>query len=243
MSREVEEKSGVGQARPDEQKFSSEALTQAQLQNRAFESAIGQAEGRNAALGPLQGRSIEFLLEEINRLDSDRGPNFDDIFSNIIAGGESDINRARDETLSAIREQLAPKLGLRPTDPPIQDRAFEVGAESVRQKGQLTRDVRGGLRLDYEKFIRDLRERAAVNRLSLAGNFLGQNAQFGIGLAGVGQGTAANRANALIGTRAQFRSGSTSGLGSLTAGLSSTGEAAGGFGGGLTGLKDTGIFG
>jgi hypothetical protein len=60
-----------------------------------------------------------------------------------IASGESDINAGEAEAIRQIREDLAPQLGLRPTDTPMLDRASLVARESVRQKGQLATNIRG----------------------------------------------------------------------------------------------------
>ena len=51
--------------------------------------------------------------------------------------GESDIQAFEQERLAALREELAPSLGLRSTDTPILDRGSLVARASVRQQGQL----------------------------------------------------------------------------------------------------------
>ena len=106
--------------------------------------------------------------------------------------GESDIDRSLRSSLETLREELAPQLGLRPSDSPILDRGARVAEEATRQKGQLvaTLDAQAAeaqLRFPVERqalvseatrrgqefeesvtrFQQQLREQAAINRLSL----------------------------------------------------------------------------
>ncbi len=60
-----------------------------------------------------------------------------------IAAGGTDIERFRTDSLEALREELAPALGLRPGDTPILDRGARVAAEATRQGGQLAQNFRG----------------------------------------------------------------------------------------------------
>ena len=57
--------------------------------------------------------------------------------------GGSDIDAFTTDALQQLREQLAPALGLRSTDSPILDRGGDIAREGVRQKGQLSRSLRG----------------------------------------------------------------------------------------------------
>lgn len=106
--------------------------------------------------------------------------------------GESDIDRAQRESTEILREELAPQLGLRPSDSPILDRGARIAEEATRQKGRLvnTLDAQAAeaqLRFPVERqalvseatrrgqefeesvaqFQQQLREQAAINRLSL----------------------------------------------------------------------------
>lgn len=125
-----------------------------------------------------------------------------------LALGESDITRFLKEGLTTLREELAPQLGLRPSDTPILDRGARAVEESTRQQGQLVRDLRGqqfasrlgfplqragvlgGLNLNQQnlaqsrkQFLGQLKENAFINRLQLAQGRTGA----GLGLAGAGQ--------------------------------------------------------
>ncbi len=57
--------------------------------------------------------------------------------------GSTDIERFRTDSLTALREELAPSLGLRPGDTPILDRGSRVAAEATRLGGNLSESVRG----------------------------------------------------------------------------------------------------
>ena len=121
-----------------------------------------------------------------------------------IAAGETDIERFRTESLRGIKEQLAPSLGLRPTDSPILDRGGLIAAEAQRQQGQLVQGVRGAeaaaglsfplaqgalqsgqaqfqqqLLSSTQQFQAQLRDAAFANRLRLSS----QPQQLGLGLA------------------------------------------------------------
>jgi len=61
-----------------------------------------------------------------------------------IAQGESDIQRFQGIGLRQIGEELAPSLGLRPTDTPVLARGGQVLEEGARQQGQLVRGIRQG---------------------------------------------------------------------------------------------------
>ncbi len=139
-----------------------------------------------------------------------------------IAQGTSDIETAQAASLKSIRDILAPSRGLRPTDTPIQDEANLVGAEGVRQIGQLTRGVRGAqaqAELDYplakgqfltevsgfasnlatasREFQAGIRNQAFQNQLALAGMRQGGS----LGLLGVNP-TGVGALQALTGARA-----------------------------------------
>ena len=126
-----------------------------------------------------------------------------DATDSALAQGASDIQTAQTEALKGVRDVLAPSRGLRPTDTPIQDQANQIGAEGVRQIGQLTRGLRGAqasAELDFplargqfltevsgfasnlaqasREFQAGLREQAFQNQLALSG--LRQQGQLGL---------------------------------------------------------------
>ena len=153
-----------------------------------------------------------------------------------LARGESDIGRFRDLSLEALREELAPQLGLRSTDTPILDRGSRVAEEAVRQQGQLALGLRGAAaeaRLNFplavqgvqgvlgeslaasqegnRRFSEELRQSAFSNRqalTALTGSF-GTSLALGIP-ASITAGVAANNQLRL---GASTRTTSTSGLG------------------------------
>jgi len=122
-----------------------------------------------------------------------------------IARGESDILDFGREAVGVITQEIAPSRGLRPSDAPIQDRAFQVGGELARQQGQLVTGLRGAqaqAELNFPlaanaqqaafgqfqqqlgqgamNFQQQLRQQSIANRL----NLFGQSGQLGLGLIG-----------------------------------------------------------
>ena len=75
------------------------------------------------------------------KVDPQTAAYIDEVYQGQLASGQSDINENTRQILEQLREELAPSLGLRPEDTPIQDRGARVAAESARQQGQLTRDI------------------------------------------------------------------------------------------------------
>lgn len=76
-----------------------------------------------------------------------------------LKAGQIDIERFQTEANRKLRDELAPQLGLRPTDTPIQDRGGMVAAEALRQSGQLTQNVRG------QQFAQELNYPLQANQL------------------------------------------------------------------------------
>ncbi|HUU43912.1 MAG TPA: hypothetical protein VMX57_09030, partial [Planctomycetota bacterium] len=58
-----------------------------------------------------------------------------------LARVESDIDRSTKDTLTLLREELSPGLGLRSSDTPILDRGGRIAEEATRQKGQAAREA------------------------------------------------------------------------------------------------------
>lgn len=117
-----------------------------------------------------------------------------------IAAGSADIEGASRRALEVLREELAPRLGLRSSDTPIIDRGGRIAREAIREVGTLTSRVRGQgvqtrlasrqLGLSERGFAGSLgqaatqtaeafRQRAFENRLALTGQVGAQ----GLGLA------------------------------------------------------------
>ncbi|MCP4900055.1 MAG: hypothetical protein GY906_24055 [bacterium] len=126
--------------------------------------------------------------------------------SGALALGESDISRFAAQSVEQLGQELAPALGLRPEDTPIQDRAARVAEEATRQQGQLARNIRsaqaqqelgfplqrqqitGALNLGQQQatqaaqeFQTALREQAFRNRAALTQQVGG----LGLGLSGI----------------------------------------------------------
>lgn len=171
-------------------------------------SASTEALQRSRELGDLE---LEIATLNFERLrDVDQGPTpeqqalIDQAANAAIAAGESDIDRALSRSLKIIGQELAPSRGLRPGDSPILDEAGFIAEESVRQKGQLTRNIRqfsAGAGLDLplntlgiagtqgtnqqalqqatSEFQQRLAQMAAANRM----NMLSGTAGIGLGLA------------------------------------------------------------
>ena len=102
--------------------------------------------GRQRQLGGLSDELFQLELENIRQgtsaTDQERAL-INAATEAAITSGTSDINEARRLGLEALREELAPSLGLRPGDTPILDRGARLAAESARQTGQLVTDLRG----------------------------------------------------------------------------------------------------
>lgn len=81
-----------------------------------------------------------------------------------IERGLGDIRTLREDSLRDIRNVLAPRRGLRPTDSPIIDRGQLVAREATRQGANLITGIRG----QQAQLERALRERAFENRLRLS---------------------------------------------------------------------------
>ena len=210
-----------------------------------FELAKSELE-RVQRQGPISDELLQLELDAIRRGGAASPQQLDLIGQATeqgIALGESDISRFQGTATERIAQELAPSLGLRPSDTPVQDRAARVASEAVRQQGQLVRGLRQaeataklnfplaaqqlqsaqvqfqqGLFQATSEFQSQLKNAAFLNRLRLSES----PQQFGLGLA---TGFSPN-----IG--AQFPRGSTtrtssspslSGIGSVLSGIGSIG--------------------
>ena len=205
------------------------------------------ARERGEALFPIQEELLQLALEDIRR----GGAATPEQIELIQQAGDAaldragvDIERFRTEGLTALREELAPSLGLRPGDTPILDRGARVAAEATRQGGQLASNIRGAeatARLNFplaqsqllqasalgqqnlaqatSQFQDQLRQAAFTNRLNLQSN-----------VGGLGLGLATGVSVPFPGFQ-RGQTTSTSGFG-----LSGIGSLAGGVGGILSGI-------
>ena len=105
-----------------------------------------QARERSDALFPIQEELLQLALEDIRRggaVTPEQIKLIQQAGDAALERGGTDIERFRTESLDAIRNELAPSLGLRPSDTPILDRGARVAAEATRQGGQLAAGIRG----------------------------------------------------------------------------------------------------
>ena len=110
---------------------------------RQLESASLDAQIRNL---PIQERLLQLQLDEIERggrATPEQKALIGEIANRAIETGDVDISRFLNQGLDTVREDLAPARGLRPTDSPMLDAGGRVLEEALRQKGQLTSQVRG----------------------------------------------------------------------------------------------------
>ena len=117
----------------------------ARYADRAFEITpetfyLGQGDGLFVSYEILQIR-----LEELRRggaASPEQLRLIEEAGGAALEAGGVDIERFRTESLDALRNELAPSLGLRPSDTPILDRGGRVAAEATRQGGQLSSRIR-----------------------------------------------------------------------------------------------------
>ncbi len=174
-----------------------------------FEQFVSEQTADTAKLDAAEDELLQDMLDRI-RAGGAATPLEIELINNAtqqaLTAGESDISAFLKTSLTQLRDELAPQLGLRPGDTPILDRGGLAAAESTRQQGQLVRDLRGqqfsarlgfplqragvlgGLNLGAQDrtqaikaFQAQLTESAFINRLQLAG----AKSTAGLGLAGV----------------------------------------------------------
>lgn len=95
---------------------------------------------------PVQDELLQLQLDEIRRggrATDEQKALIGEIANRAIETGDTDISRFLDKGFQQLREDLAPARGLRPTDSPMLDAGGQVLEEALRQKGQLTSQVRG----------------------------------------------------------------------------------------------------
>ncbi|MCH9050210.1 MAG: hypothetical protein IIA72_03920 [Proteobacteria bacterium] len=225
------------------------------LEQQAADAEL--ARERSDALFPIQEELLQLALEDIRRGGAATPEQIELIQQAgdaALERGGVDIERFRTEGLEALREELAPSLGLRPSDTPILDRGARVAAEATRQGGQLAAGIReagltaqlslplaqsqllqqatlgqGRLQEATRQFQEGLRQAAFINRLNL---------QSSVGGLGLGLATGVNVGGFPGFQRGQTTTTSGFGLGGIGSLLSGAGSligglgAAGAFGGG-----------
>lgn len=95
---------------------------------------------------PMQQELLERQLDEIRRggaATDEQKRLIADVTNRAIESGDTDIARFMDSGMDQIRNDMAPARGMRPDDAPMIDAAQRVLEEAVRQKGQLTSNMRG----------------------------------------------------------------------------------------------------
>ena len=192
-----------------------------ELQAAEAERALAEAE----RTGPIREELLNLALEDIRRGGAATPEEIrliEEAGAAGLAGGEINIERFETEALGKLREELAPSLGLRPSDTPILDRGGVVAAEALRQKGTLSAAIQQAgatsrlnfplarsqliqagvgaqqtLQESVRQFQEQLRTQAFINRLNLTG----QTAGLGLGLATGFQPNLAGQSNVLGGIR------------------------------------------
>lgn len=175
-----------------------------------------------------------------------------------IEAGTADITAFRDESLRAIREELAPQLGLRSTDTPILDRGGRIAEQALKQISGLVKGVRSSelqaelnfpmaqsqlfgsiadtsnaLNAATASFGDSLAQAAAINRLRIASPALQLPqvaGQLGLGLAS-GQST-----GQALGYFGSMRAANSTQQSSRSAGIGDFAGVAGGIGGLMSGV-------
>lgn len=208
---------------------------------------------------PIQDELRQIQLENIRRgtaATPEQIEQIDAIRASQLASGEADISRFQSLANEQLREELAPRLGLRPTDTPILDRGSRVAAEATRQQGQLVRGLdvaaaqgklnfplaaqqaqaaqaqfQQGLGFATQEFQANLRNSAFNNRLALTSLQGGQ----GLGLASNIPG-ASSLASA-AGIFGQNQGGTSTATTNSQLGLGEILTASGNFLSGLSGFK------
>ena len=213
------------------------------------QAEIDRQAQRQQQLEPLQDELLTRAVEDLRRggrATPEQERLIDDAGRAALEQGQVDIERFRTESLDALRNELAPALGLRPGDTPVLDRGARVAAEATRQGGQLASRIAestANARLNFplassqlqsaqnlglqqvteatRQFNDQLRQAALQNRIS-AGQSLGQ---LGLGLAGNPAGTLASAQAPLTQARLAGTTKTQSGLGigGIAAGIGGVG--------------------
>lgn len=210
------------------------------LQTDLLKETLDQVRQQSAATSPedqqlLQDLQRSVLQKQLDLLQRGEGATpeqlraIEEATTSAIAAGQSDISTFAGEATQQLRDELAPALGLRPSDTPILDRGARIQTEATRLAGDLSTRLRGAaqqaalnLPLAQQqvasgvatgaaavadaaaKFRESLQQAAIMNRLRLSDSFLsntGTTGQLGLGLATGSGGNIAGTLSALAATR------------------------------------------
>jgi hypothetical protein len=256
----VEQQLQLGEFRLEELKRQREFQTQFAEELRPLldlsleQSQEALAEQRR--LAPAREELLQIALEDLRRggqATPEQIRLIEEAGGAALERGLIDIERFETMGFRTLREELAPGLGLRPSDTPILDRGAMLAAEAERQRGGLSETIRGGeaaARLQFplaqsqltqagalgqqnlaeatRQFQEQLRAQAFSNRLA-AGNLVGG---LGLNLAGTPSLVLPGQPQGGVQTT------TTSGGG---LGLAGIGQLAGGIGSVMMGLGPSGV--
>jgi len=174
---------------------------------------------RARKLGPVQDQILE---QQLANMRGELTPGQQAAAQAAIDAGYGDIDRATGEGIGLIADELANSRGLRLTDTPILREATLLSERGLAEKSSLAKNVRASALLQMpqvssgigmgqqnlasqtQAFQAELRNRAAINRMSL----FGQTSSGGIGLAQLGSGAGSSALSSLSGVRSQNQSAS-----------------------------------
>jgi hypothetical protein len=184
------------------------------------QAALAREEFERARkLGPIQD---EILAMQMANMRGELTPGQQAGADAAIKAAHGDIDAATQEGIGLISDELANSRGLRLTDTPILREATLLSEQGLKQKGSAAANIRASALLNMpgqssgiglaqqqlaeqtRAFQSELRNRAAMNRMALAGNTMSS----GIGLATVGSGAGASALSSLSGVRSQNKSAS-----------------------------------
>ncbi len=241
--------------REQQEEFATELKPLFAAQAAEAERALARAE----KLDPIQEELLTLALDDLRRggkATPEQIELIDQATQSGIERGLIDVERFETMGLESLREELAPSLGLRPSDTPILDRGGRLAAEALRQRGGLTESfnlagaqaklnfplaastllqtgtaAQGQLAEATRQFQENLRSQAFQNRLNLASTLGG----LGLGLAGA---SSTNLPGAISALQPRGSTTSTSdplgtginllgGVGGVLSGLGAVGKAGG----------------
>jgi hypothetical protein len=244
------------------------AAKQTEILNQLIADANKPPSERELKMQGLQDELVDRQLEALRRggaASAEELALIGEATDQAIQAGQFDIDRFSGDAFDQLREELAPALGLSASDTPILDRGGRVASEAVRQKGQLSANLRSAeaqAKLNFplareqllagvsqgqqqllqsaEQFQAGLRSQALLNRLSVSeamSSRLGMTMQGGLGLAtGIpGASSLASAASGLAANRMGNRTQTTTGGGGGF-GIGEAFGALGGVGGFMSGL-------
>lgn len=238
------EQQTVVQERLFDELFKDKSAFEVQLDVRRDELELDQLE-RAIRLGPLEEKLVQLQLDAIENpgANDKQIAQIEEAIQAAQISGEADITRFTSDALTQVKDVLAPRRGLRPTDTPIIDRGKEIAKRGIDLKGDLTKklaEIGATAKLNFplavsqfqagaagfgaqvseaaQQFQQQLTNSAFINRLNLTNLVSGG----GLGLASIGV-----NASGLFGDRGSTttttkRGGSSiGGIGSILSGVGS----------------------